>query len=75
MTEQKDIKSAWERAGKSLSEGSGNGTQRVVMWSASLAMCYGTIPILSKGRWQPDVSAAVPKETGKCFSFKGQLIH
>lgn len=31
---------------------------------------YGTIPILSKGRWQPDASIPVMKEIGKYFSFK-----
>lgn len=33
--------------------------------SDSLTLYYGTVPILSKDRWQPDATASVLKKTGK----------
>jgi hypothetical protein len=50
---------------KSLREGSGKRTLYAGMWSVSPALYYGTIPILSKDRWQPDAGTSVLKEIGK----------
>lgn len=64
------MSSQLQKAFKSFREGSENRIQYAGAKSVSLALYHGTIPLLSKGRWQPDASVPLMKETGKYFSFK-----
>lgn len=58
------MKSASERC--KVTEGTQWGrTQCAGMKSDSLTLHYGTVPILSKDRWQTDATASVLKKTGK----------